>query len=85
MYSSLGNFAPFFEIGLGMYLDGRNRACRLIPLLFPFFLYNVIICTFALIKLCIYKLVGKRIGGYKIVHYETKSWGKSYNLKELIT
>ena len=72
MYSSVGNFAPFFEIGLGMYLDGRNRACRLIPLLFPLFLYNVIICTFALIKLCIYKLMGKRIGWHKTVHYGTK-------------
>ena len=76
MYSSVGNFAPFFEIGLGMYLDGRNRACRLIPLLFPLFLYNVIICTFALVKLCIYKLMGKRIGWHKTVHYGTKSWEK---------
>jgi len=73
MYSSVGNFAPFFEIGLGMYLDGRNRACRLIPLLFPLFLYNVIICMFALVKLCIYKLMGKRIGWHKTVHYGTKS------------
>jgi len=73
MYSSVGNFAPFFEIGLGMYLDGRNRACRLIPLLFPLFLYNVIICTFALIKLCIYKLMGKRISWHKTVHYGTES------------
>jgi cellulose synthase/poly-beta-1,6-N-acetylglucosamine synthase-like glycosyltransferase len=30
-YSSVGNFAPFFEVGIGAYLDGRNRICWLIP------------------------------------------------------
>jgi len=69
MYSSVGNFAPFFEIGLGMYLDGRTRACRLLPLLFPLFLYNIIICTFALVKLCVYRILGKRIGWRKTIHY----------------
>lgn len=69
MYSSVGNFAPFFEIGLGMYLDGRTRACRLLPLLFPLFLYNIIICTYALVKLCTCKLLRRRIGWHKTVHH----------------
>jgi len=25
LYSSVGNFAPFFEVGIGAYLDGRTR------------------------------------------------------------
>ncbi|MDI6846566.1 MAG: glycosyltransferase family 2 protein [Candidatus Bathyarchaeia archaeon] len=37
-YSFVGNFAPFFEVGMGAYLDGRTRACWLIPLLIFMFL-----------------------------------------------
>jgi hypothetical protein len=32
LYSSVGNFAPFFEIGVGLYLDGRGRTQWLLPL-----------------------------------------------------
>ena len=59
-YSSVGNFAPFFEVGIGAYLDGRNRICWLIPLLFMTFLLNVLICTSAFIDLCISKITGKK-------------------------
>jgi len=75
-YSTVGNFAPFFEIGIGMYLDGRTKACRILPLLFPLFLYNILICSFAMMKLCICKLLGKEIKWHKTVHYGR---GKSYN------
>jgi len=34
LYSSVGNFAPFLEVGIGAYLDGRNRICWLIPYCF---------------------------------------------------
>ena len=33
LYSFVGNFAPFFEIGVGLYLDDRERTQWLIPLL----------------------------------------------------
>jgi cellulose synthase/poly-beta-1,6-N-acetylglucosamine synthase-like glycosyltransferase len=59
-YSSVGNFAPFFEVGIGAYLDGRNRICWLIPLLLLTFMFNVFICTKALIDLCIFKITGKK-------------------------
>jgi cellulose synthase/poly-beta-1,6-N-acetylglucosamine synthase-like glycosyltransferase len=59
-YSSVGNFAPFFEVGIGAYLDGRNRICWLIPLLFLTFMFNVFICTKALIDLGISKITGKK-------------------------
>jgi len=72
MYSSVGNFAPFFEIGAGMYIDGRTKACRLLPMLFPLFLYNIMICIVALVKLCVYRLIRKRIGWHKTVHYGSK-------------
>ena len=59
-YSSVGNFAPFFEVGIGAYLDGRKRICWLIPLLLLTFMFNVLICTKALIDLCISKITGKK-------------------------
>jgi len=77
-YASVGNFAPFFEIGMGMYSDRRTKACKILPLLFPIFLYNVVICTFALMKVCIFKLFGRKIGWDKTHHYgkETVITGK---------
>jgi cellulose synthase/poly-beta-1,6-N-acetylglucosamine synthase-like glycosyltransferase len=59
-YSSVGNFAPFFEVGIGAYLDGRNRICWLIPLLLLTFLLNVLICTKAFLDLCLSKITGKK-------------------------
>jgi len=60
VYSSVGNFAPFFEVGIGAYLDGRTRIYWLIPLLFLTFLFNMLICTKALIDLCLSKVTGKK-------------------------
>ena len=79
LYCCVGNFAPFFEVGAGLYCDGRSRACWLIPLLFPAFIYNTIICTAALFKLVIYKMLGKKHFGWnKTVHY---GHGNSYILE----
>jgi len=60
VYSSVGNFAPFFEVGIGAYLDGRTRIYWLIPLLLLTFLFNMLICTKALIDLCLSKVAGKK-------------------------
>jgi len=60
VYSTTGNFAPFFEVGIGVYLDQRKEACRLIPLLFLVFLYNMVICTKAFLDLCISKVSGNK-------------------------
>ena len=57
-YSSVGNFAPFFEVGIGAYLDGRSRVYRLIPLLVFTFMYNIFICTRALADVLMCKLTG---------------------------
>jgi len=59
LYSFVGNFAPFFEVGVGAYLDGRTRAQWLIPLLILTFLYNIPICTKALADLFMAKISGK--------------------------
>lgn len=50
-YSFVGNFAPFFEVGIGAYLDGRTRTQWLVPLLIFTFLFNVPICLKAFLKL----------------------------------
>ncbi|MCW4046921.1 MAG: glycosyltransferase family 2 protein [Candidatus Bathyarchaeota archaeon] len=59
-YSLAGNFAPFFEIGIGAYLDGRTRIQFLIPLLFLAYMYNILICTKALLDLFAAKMLGKK-------------------------
>jgi len=59
LYSFVGNFAPFFEVGIGAYLDGRTRAQWLIPLLVFTFIYNVPICTKAFLDLISAKILRK--------------------------
>ena len=40
VYDSFGNFAPFFEVGTSMVLDGTPKEALLLPLLmFNFFFY----------------------------------------------
>jgi cellulose synthase/poly-beta-1,6-N-acetylglucosamine synthase-like glycosyltransferase len=51
LYSFVGNFAPFFEVGIGAYLDGRTRTQWLIPLLIFTFFYNIPICAKAFLDL----------------------------------
>jgi cellulose synthase/poly-beta-1,6-N-acetylglucosamine synthase-like glycosyltransferase len=58
-YSLVGNFAPFFEVGIGTYLDGRTRLQWLIPLLLFVSLYNSLICTKAFLDLSAAKILGK--------------------------
>jgi len=60
IYSSIGNFAPFYEVGVGTYLDGRKRAQWLIPLLLFTLLYNIPICTKALADIITSKIRGKK-------------------------
>jgi len=69
IYSSVGNFAPFFEVGIGAYLDGRERIYWLIPLLALTFVFNMLICTKALMDLCVSKITGKKRHGWtKTLH-----------------
>ncbi len=58
-YSCIGNFAPFFEVGIGVYLDGRRRLQWLVPLLFFAYLFNVIICTKAFLDIVAEKISGR--------------------------
>jgi cellulose synthase/poly-beta-1,6-N-acetylglucosamine synthase-like glycosyltransferase len=68
-YSFVGNFAPFFEVGIGLYLDGRKRTQWLVPLSIVTFLYNVPICTLALLDLATAKVTGRQRHGWaKTVH-----------------
>lgn len=68
LYSFVGNFAPFFEVGIGAYLDGRTRIQWLIPLLLLVYLYNTLICTKAFLDLLAAKILGKRIHWAKTHH-----------------
>ena len=69
LYSFVGNFAPFFEVGVGAYLDGRTRAYWLIPVLIFTFLYNILICTKALADLFASKILRRNCNHWdKTVH-----------------
>ena len=59
-YSLVGNFAPFFEVSVGAYLDGRRRIQWLMPLLLFVHFYNVLICTKALLDLSAAKILRKK-------------------------
>jgi len=58
VYSSVGNFAVFFEVGVGTYLDKRMRIGWLIPLLLFSYVLNTLICIKALLDLAFSKIVG---------------------------
>ena len=57
VYSFVGNFAPFFEVGIGVYLDGRKRVQWLIPLLIFTFVYNIPICLRAFFDVATSKII----------------------------
>jgi cellulose synthase/poly-beta-1,6-N-acetylglucosamine synthase-like glycosyltransferase len=69
IYSFAGNFAPFFEVGMGAYLDGRKRTQWLTPLLILTFLYNIVICSKAFLDLCVDRLRGIGIGDWEKTHH----------------
>jgi len=68
-YSSAGNFASFFEVGAGIYLDRRARTSWIIPVLLLAFAVNVLICFKALFDLVLSKIAGKNAHDWaKTVH-----------------
>jgi len=69
VYSSVGNFALFFEVGAGIYLDRRMRISWLIPVLLLSFVFNTVICFKAFLDLTFSKIVGKSEHGWaKTLH-----------------
>ena len=67
-YSFVGNYAPFFEIGVGVYLDGRRRVHWLAPLMIFSFLYNVLICGKAFLDLLWGTIVSNKSDWEKTEH-----------------
>ncbi|MCW4006945.1 MAG: glycosyltransferase family 2 protein [Candidatus Bathyarchaeota archaeon] len=67
-YSCVGNFAPFFEVGIGAHLDGRTRTQWLMPLLLFAFLYNIPICAKALADVVVSKLLRRQSDWGKTTH-----------------
>ena len=56
-YSFVGNYAPFFEIGVGAYLDGRRQIQWLAPLLIFSYILNTLICGKAFLSLIVDKVL----------------------------
>ncbi len=59
VYGFVGNYAPFFEVGIGAYLDGRKQMQWLAPLLIFSFLVSMLICGKAFLSLIIDKIIGR--------------------------
>ncbi|MGC8851980.1 MAG: glycosyltransferase [Hydrogenobacter sp.] len=57
--SSFGNFAPFFEIGIALVLDGARERVFLLPLMFFEFIFNIIYASLGFIDTLI-DLITKR-------------------------
>jgi len=61
VYSSVGNFALFFEVGVGIYLDKRVRIGWLIPLLLLSFVLSTAICFKAFFDLTFSRIAGNNV------------------------
>ncbi len=75
-YSFVGNYAPFFEVGVGAYLDGRKQTQWLVPMLIFSFFYNMLICAKAFFDLVAGKLIGRSTSDWEKT--EHLGSGKSY-------
>jgi cellulose synthase/poly-beta-1,6-N-acetylglucosamine synthase-like glycosyltransferase len=71
VYSFVGNYAPFFEIGVGAYLDGRRQIQWLTPLLIFSFVLNTLICGKAFLSLIVDKALGRKSLWVKTEHLGT--------------
>ncbi len=69
IYSFVGNYAPFYEIGIGAYLDRRTRIQWLMPFLIFSYFYNILICTKALFDVLLGKLIGDNNHWKKTEHF----------------
>jgi len=68
-YNSAGNFASFFEVGAGIYLDRRARTSWILPVLLLAFAVNVLVCSKALLDLVASKISGMKAHNWvKTVH-----------------
>jgi len=59
-YSTVGNFAPFFEVGSAIYLDGRKELMWMLPTLTIGYTVMVFCCTKALLDLMIDQILRRR-------------------------
>ena len=64
VYSGVGNFALFFEVGVGIYLDKRIRIGWLIPLLLLSFVLSTAICLKAFLDLTYAKAMGRSLDAW---------------------
>ncbi|MCW4028768.1 MAG: glycosyltransferase family 2 protein [Candidatus Bathyarchaeota archaeon] len=72
LYSFVGNFAPFFEVGIGAYLDERKRIQWLTPFMIFSFFYNTLICTKAFLDLLSDKVRRKSKGDWEKTDHKGK-------------
>ena len=77
-YSTVGNLFPFFEVGLGAYLDNRKRLLWLLPVFTFSFLIMALCCTKALIDLSLTRNCNYK---WNHTHHKGNSNGNGHNGK----
>ena len=72
-YNSFGNFAPFYEIGAGVLLDGSKERIKLLPFFLFNFAFNTWVITLGSARGFISKVTGRCVQWQKTVRYRQKA------------
>ncbi|MHB1680286.1 MAG: glycosyltransferase family 2 protein [bacterium] len=71
MYVTFGSFAPFYQIGIGAFLDRTSYRIRLLPFFFFIFIFNLWFISMGFIESVI-----DIISGRKVVWHKTKRYSR---------
>ncbi|WP_456392946.1 glycosyltransferase [Persephonella sp.] len=69
IFSGFGNFAPFYQIGVGAFLDGLYKRVALLPFLFFNFFFNTFYITYGFIEAVAGILGNREIKWHKTERY----------------
>lgn len=72
VYSSFGNFAPFFEIGIGLYLDKRSKEALLLPVMLGTFFFNMWVINVGFWQAVVDRITRRNVTWAKTQRFEQK-------------
>lgn len=64
-HNAFGNFAPFFEVGLGLVLDGEKEKILLLPFMFFAFIFNIIYSSMGFVDALLDLFTKRRVVWHK--------------------
>ncbi len=72
-FNTFGNFAPFFQIGIAVFIDGGVEKIRLLPLLIFNFFFNMIFMSLGFLDAIIDLITRRKAYWYKTVRFRTEA------------